>query len=331
MKNKITKMLLVLAAILLVASSTTTIALASVLNQYNRNDKGAIEIAPENWHDRTIIFPETESEQKVSPEGTETLSETGNFFKDYLSSENLDAPGNTSAGFMVIDENNVVWGTETEVEIFKVAYENGEGIVTAESFNGEKIVAPGTENSYLFKLKNSGDTEITYTLNVDAFITPGDNMIPIEARISRYDETWIIGGPEEWVDVPTLDTAEDSGSLSAGRYTYYTLDWRWPFESGNDEYDTFLGNLAVEEDITITIVITTTATAEESAPGTDPDDPDSPDEPGGGEGLVPPDTGDNSILSIWISLAVGAAVFLIIILVYKIREEKRSKTEASKN
>lgn len=323
MKKKITKMLLVLAAILLVASSSTTIALASVLNQYNMNDKGAIEIAPVSWYDQTVSFPETEEEKTVSSGET--------FFKDYFSAETLNSSNYTSAGFTVTDENEVVWETETEVEIFKVAYENGEGYVTAKSFNGEKIVAPGTENSYLFKLKNSGDTEITYTLNVDAFITPGDNMIPIEARISRYDEEWIVGGPDEWVDVPTLDTAADEASLSPDRYTYYTLDWRWPFESGNDEYDTFLGNLAVEEDITITIVISTTATAEESAPGTDPDDPDSPDEPGGGEGLVPPDTGDNSILSIWISLAVGAAVFLIIILVYKIREEKRSKTEASKN
>jgi len=309
MKKRITKWLLIFAVFLLVASSTTTIALASVLNQYNMNDKGAIEIAPESWYDQTVSFPENE----------EPLSAGETFFKDYFSAETLNSSNYTSAGFTVTDQNEVVWETETEVEIFKVAYENGEGFVTAKSFNGEKIVAPGTENSYMFKLKNSGDTEITYTLNVDAFITPGDNMIPIEARISRYDEEWIVGGPDEWVGVPVLDTASDEASLSPGRYTYYTLDWRWPFESGNDEYDTFLGNLAAEEDITITIVISTTAVAEEGT------------EPGGDEGLVPPDTGDNSILSIWISLAVGAALFLIIILVYRMKEEKRSKTEASKN
>lgn len=313
MKKRITKWLLVFAVFLLVASSATTIALASVLNQYNMNDKGAIEIAPENWYEETAWFPSEEPEAKTP---SEDVSSGEAFFKDYFSAETLDSPDYTTAGFIVSDDKKI-WGTETEVEIFKVAYENGEGIVTAESFNGEKIVAPGTENSYTFKLKNNGTEGLTYTLNVDAYITPGDDMIPIEARLSRYDEKWIVGGPDEWVDVPVLDTASDEDSLSPGRYTYYTLDWRWPFEGGNDEYDTYLGNLAEEEDITITIVISTTAVM-------DPEDE-------GGEGLVPPDTGDNSILSVWISVAVGAALFLIIILIYKIREDKRSKTEASKN
>ena len=34
----------------------------------------------------------------------------------------------------------------------------------------------------------------------------------------------------------------------------YTLEWQWPFE-GDDVYDTMLGNLAVEEEITLTIKI----------------------------------------------------------------------------
>jgi hypothetical protein len=38
----------------------------------------------------------------------------------------------------------------------------------------------------------------------------------------------------------------------------YILQWRWPFDI-DDEYDTMLGNLAVEEDISLTIVIRTTA------------------------------------------------------------------------
>ncbi len=304
---------------MLVASSATTIALASVLNQYNRNDKGAISIVPENWYDQTVAFPE-ETETEANPEeeiSSANLSGNKNSSGKGTSAVSSSVVKPQKAGFFVSDEN-VVWGTETQVEIFKVAYENGEGIVTAESFNGDKIVAPGTENSYIFKLKNTSGEIAHYTLNVDAYITPGDKMIPIEARLSRYDGKWIVGGAENWVDVPTLDTASDESSLMPGRYAYYTLDWRWPFE-GNDELDTYLGNLATQEDITITIVISTTAVMA------------GPDDPIIEEGLVPPDTGDNSILSVWISLAVGAAVFLIIIVVYRIREEKRSKTEASKN
>lgn len=313
MKNKITKWLLSLAVFLLVASSATSIALASVLNQYNQNDKGAISIAPENWNDQTVLFPEEGNKPETENAAENMLSEkplVGENSPIILGSERVP----DKSGFIVSDDKTV-WGTETNVDIFKVTYENGEGVVTAESFNGEKIVAPGTENSYTFKLKNNSGSYITYTLNVDAFITPGDEMIPIESRISRYDGKWIVGGEDSWVDVPTLDTAADEGALSPGRYTYYTLDWCWPFE-GNDELDTYLGNLAEEEDITITIVISTTAVSHIDG------------EPEMEEGLIPPDTGDNSILSLWISLAVGAAVFLIIIIIYRIRDEKRSKTEA---
>lgn len=316
MKNKITKWLLSLVVFLLVASSATSIALASVLNQYNQNDKGAISIAPENWNDQTVLFPEEGNKPETENAAENMLSEkplAGENSHIILGSERVP----DKFGFIVSDDKTV-WGTETNVDIFKVTYENGEGVVTAESFNGEKIVAPGTENSYTFKLKNNSLSYITYTLNVDAFITPGDEMIPIESRISRYDGKWIVGGEDSWVDVPTLDTAEDEGALSPGRYTYYTLDWCWPFE-GNDELDTYLGNLAEEEDITITIVISTTAVLHIDG------------EPEMEEGLIPPDTGDNSILSLWISLAVGAAIFLIIIIIYRIRDEKRSKTEASEN
>mgnify|MGYP002514042591 CR=1 FL=1 len=30
------------------------------------------------------------------------------------------------------------------------------------------------------------------------------------------------------------DMAENSDTLGAGKYTYYTLDWYWPFETGDD-------------------------------------------------------------------------------------------------
>ena len=156
--------------------------------------------------------------------------------------------------------------------------ENGEGKVFVQGADGNKVIAPGTGNSYTFKLKNTGTTPLNYLLNVDAFVTPGDVRIPVESRINRYDGEWIVGDKEQYVDVHTLDTAEDSAPLGAGKYTYYTLDWRWPFESGDDEYDTLLGNMAVEQDLTLTIIISTTAVADEEP--TDPDDPDNPDRPG---------------------------------------------------
>lgn len=313
MNNKTTKWLLAIAVLLLVGAASTSIIVATVLSRYNRNDSGAIPISPQVSESEEVLFPEEEPEESVIEEPSEEASADVPSGTGAVAG-NLRAPD--EAGFAVSDGEKI-WKTKTEVEIFRASYENGEGIVTAESFDGKKIVAPGTENSYTFKLKNTGNTGIYYTLEIDAYITPGDEMIPIESRVSRHDGKWIAGGNESWVEIPVLDSAEDHYALSAGRYAYYTLDWRWPFE-GDDENDTRLGNLAMEEDITVTIVITTTAVSAE-------DDPDLE------EGLVPPNTGDESILSLWISLAVGAAVLLIIVAIFRICEEKRSKNGGTGN
>lgn len=317
MKNKKSFFMISLALILLVCAAASTSVVLSRMNVFLLDDEGAISITPENTITGAQFLanseePETETEQ-TSPESPEQETVSGES-NTVLNNSPSASDFEIDPGFMVIDENDVVWGTETEVEIFKVSYEDGEGNVTVKSDNGDKVVAPGTDNSYTFKLQNTGNVPIKYVLDIDAYITPGDNMIPIESRVNRYDGEWIVGGQKLWVDVPTLDTAEDSATLGVGKYTYYTLDWRWPFESGNDEYDTFLGNLAADgEDITITIIIKTVATAT--------------DDPGRDDGITPPNTGDESILSLWISLAVGASVLLIIIVIFRIREEKRSKRE----
>ena len=314
MKNRKGVFIISLALILLVCAAASTSVVLGRMNPFLLDDAGAIPIVLEEAVPAREVF-------NIIP-----AAETGSA----LETENPSADNTPSApetedksdfevypGFTVVDENDVVWGTETNVEIFKVSYENGEGVITVKSDNVEKVVAPGTDNSYTFKLKKTGNVPVEYWLDVDAYITPGDMMIPIEGRINRYDGQWIVGGMSEWVEVPAIDTAADQGTLGAGKYTYYTLDWRWPFESGNDEYDTLLGNLAVEEDITITIVIKTIAMAT--------------DDPGRDDGITPPDTGDNSILSLWIALAVGCVVLMVILLVYLYREKKRSESEALRN
>ena len=179
------------------------------------------------------------------------------------------------------------------------------------------MIAPGTENSYTFKLKNTGNVALDYTVEIDAYFTPADIEIPITGRLNRYDGTWVIGGKDEYAKVPVLDTAEDNATLGAGKYTYYTLDWLWPFESGNDELDTMLGNLAVDQELTFTIVIKTTAT-ESSNPYDD-------------SGITPPQTGDNTNLTLWIVLAVSSFAMMIFLLFYQNKEKRRDSAEANTN
>ena len=313
MRDNKSKFAIILAVILFVCAAASSMAVLSIMNPFLLSDEGAISIAGDEVSYAVTEEKKEESSSAPSEESAEEAEEGKSPSQSKnTSSASSGYPSFTpDPGFAVMDEHGVVWQTETEVEIFKVEYENGEGVVTVRSDNGDKLVAPGTENSYTFKLKNTGNVPIDYRLEVDAYITPGDYMIPIESRINRYDGKWIVGGKDVYVDVPTLDEAEDMARLGAGKYTYYTLDWRWPFESGNDEHDTFLGNLAAQEDITITIVLKTTAYAS--------------DDIYQDEGITPPDTGDDSILSLWIAIAVGCVVLIFILIAYLVRDKKRSE------
>lgn len=257
-----------------------------------------------------------------------------------------------------VSDDNTVWDTNTQVEIFKSTYENGAHNITVASQNGDKVIAPGTEHSYSFMLKNEFDVPVDYTVSVKAYCTPDDVEIPVICRLSRYDGKWIAGDAYNWLSVPEFDGASDTAQMAKRSYVTYTLDWQWPFE-GADERDTALGQLAMEEDLALTIEITTTAEADfgggpgdpdpdpkpdpdpepEPEPDPDPDpdpdqpphtpdDPSQPEEPQPenpyvGEDL-PPKTGDESYPLLWIATAAASFVLLMILILRKDEEETRT-------
>ena len=319
--NSKTKWIWLSVLILLVCVAATTIAFLSRLDSFLLDDKGAILLITEDTSGTDDITDETEDTQGSGTTATQAPT------TEQEPTNNSDITGTPSTasqatqppkkpGFEASDDNTV-WSTNTQVEIFRISYVNGEQVITVNNDNGDKIIAPGTENSYSFKLKNTGNVALDYTVELDAYFTPADIEIPINGRLNRYDGTWVIGGKDEYAKVSVLDTAEDKATLGAGKYTYYTLDWLWPFESGNDELDTMLGNLAVDQDLTFTIVIKTTAT-ESSDPYDD-------------SGITPPQTGDNTNLTLWIVLAVSSFAMMIFLLFYQNKEKRRYSAEADKN
>ncbi|MBO4421903.1 MAG: hypothetical protein J5879_00575 [Clostridia bacterium] len=217
----------------------------------------------------------------------------------------------TGTGFSVYDKDKV-WSTQTDVEIFKIAYENDELVTTVNSFNNtDKVIAPGTSNDYSFTLKNSGTVSLDYILQVDAFFEGTDYIIPVEAKMYDYKGKYLAGSSDTWVPVKELDTIEESGVLAAGKIADYTLKWQWPFErfdgdglDANDEYDTMLGNLAADgEELKLHIIIKTVAEVDEN-----PDEPGGDDNPGTGEGMMIP---------VIIAVAVIALVAIIVLAVGK--------------
>ena len=83
------------------------------------------------------------------------------------------------------------------------------------------------------------------------------------------------------------------------------MEWEWPFERGGaeeDAYDTLLGNLAMERDISMTVIIRTHAEAE------------IPD--------ATPDTGDDTNITLMIIIAIAAlAVVVILVLLPRLKKK----------
>ena len=224
----------------------------------------------------------------------------------------LPAPLAVDPGFTVYDEN-VVWTTDTEVEIFKIQYDNnGDLVYTVNSFNNQdKVIAPGTSNDYTFTLKNTSKYPLSYKLQVDAWITGGDYVIPLEAKMYDYQGNYQVGSVDEWAPALELDPVEVTGALSVNNIADYTIQWQWPFErttgeglDANDEFDTILGNLAAnDEALEFHIRIYTEAEITEDEGG----DPPKP-------------TGDKT--AIFFTVAVAALVPVIIIVTLGKRKKK---------
>ncbi len=201
-----------------------------------------------------------------------------------------------------VDDEAGLWIDQTQVEIFRAKYDNDSGNITVISAYGDKVIAPGTSNSYYFNVNNDGETGIKYTLEAEASISFVYNdqtyKIPIQAKFRDDTDTYLIGSADEYVCFDALDGIKDEGTLRAGYTTRYILDWQWPFEQGNDDFDTFLGNLSAEGDelkVSVKFIV-------------------SASEYDGADGGVPP-MGDENNVWFFVLLFVVALVMLVILLI----------------
>ena len=299
-----------LCVILLFTSvAATAVVFFSRLDPFLLDDDGAISLVTDDNAEVTDDIGDAEEDTNNGTPGNNAENNENN--NNNNQEDNKVSTPTYKPGFEASDDK-VVWKTNTQVEIFRVSYENGEQVVTVNSDNKDKVIAPGTENSYTFKLKNTGNVALDYTVEVDAYFTPADVVIPVTGRINRYDGKWLAGDNDNFAEVSVLNNAADKGTLGSGNYTYYTLDWVWSFERGDDEYDTFLGNLATEQDLEFTIMIKTTATANVDA-----------DDDGG---ITPPTTGDIFNISFWIFIAAASLILMIILFIIQ-RKNNNSNDE----
>ena len=202
-----------------------------------------------------------------------------------------------------------------EIQVFYAEY-GKDGEITVKSDFGDKVVAPGTENSYNLYVRNVGKVPISYILEAESRITVDVNgkqiEIPIEASFYTPHGSYLLGGEESLDHLGKLDGVKDSSSLSPEHQAKYTLCWSWPFD-GDDEFDTLLGNLAAEgEELTVKVAFNVTAAYNPNA--------------GGGS----PITGGLSNIGLWVALFVISTFTLIILLFLRKREQDEENSQTPK-
>ena len=160
-----------------------------------------------------------------------------------------------------LSDDRKVWELDTKVDIFKIEEKNEKGEFSVISKEGNKVIAPGMEGTYRFQIKNLGNVAVNLktVFNVEFIV---ENLkydtLPIEVKFTNYKGQNL--SEDGWMNVKEFIECVDELTIGRNSYVFYDIDWRWAFESGNDEFDTLLGNLSVNSVVKMTVGIQATAT-----------------------------------------------------------------------
>ena len=154
------------------------------------------------------------------------------------------------------EAGNEVFHKVESFEVFKAFYdETGEVTVASSSGLDTNIIAPGTSNEVYFKVDNTTKRVFYYSVVMNAVFSNSEVELPINVSLRRYDGVYVYGSPDSEQLVGEFKNIKDEYALKPDRYSYYTFEWEWPFEGGNDELDTLLGNMSAEEPLTLTVTL----------------------------------------------------------------------------
>ncbi len=236
--------------LLLILVLTTLALLGATLKAWPQGEKNIIALFPNDPDDDTVFRVD-----KVPAE-----------FEPHI---NIGSAAQSSSP---------IYESGNTIELFKNKYLNADGDVVIESNNGDKVVAPGAENSYSFSLKNTGNISLDYTLKIDGNFAYGEAKLPIVIRL-RFGDEWIVGDADTWVPWQEMNGVTfDTRTVESGKYATYTIEWKWPFEVEGelledmnnalisaDKNDTILGDAATETSTRFDINVRTVAVVTEGA------------------------------------------------------------------
>ena len=129
-----------------------------------------------------------------------------------------------------------------EVPTIKIADKDGEWGARGTIAVLDSSIAPDSSGEYEFVLENPHDVSIAYQFSIKEYVNNKEvNDFPLEFRIRMNN---VLLESEEWVSAENLNFSNlVIMPKSASRFT---LEWRWQYEGGNDELDTYFGQLNAE-------------------------------------------------------------------------------------
>lgn len=153
-----------------------------------------------------------------------------------------------------------------KLDIFNIRYENDTGAITVHGMNQNRVVAPGTDVEYTIRVRNTDKIAIDYELAPSVeFLS--EYELPIYVRVLDHNDEYIVGSAQEWAEITELNGASHYNTLLSGECVEYTFQWKWPFEQGDDAYDTFLGSTEAEVGLKVSFTINAAANLDIGANG----------------------------------------------------------------
>lgn len=119
--------------------------------------------------------------------------------------------------------------TEDDIEIEKDTQLN---IFNNEKFKGEKIIAPHSQGTYKFYIRNKSNRDINYNIK---FSDEMKKFVNMKYRL-KIDNIYIRGNEECYTTIEKLDV--DNITVQKDSINMFTLEWYW---EDNDELDTKVG------------------------------------------------------------------------------------------
>jgi len=156
------------------------------------------------------------------------------------------------------------WGVTINTaggDLFNTQYNDPtDATVTVKSSTTDKLVAPGTKGvAGRFTITGTPEVACQVTVKVDS-----SSALTgwVDSRGAAYEPiVWSVNGTEvgSFADLITalngITISYDPGEDVSASDSDYVISWEWPY-TGNDENDTFLGNLATAPTINLDYSIT---------------------------------------------------------------------------